>query len=538
MDVLSHPNAALKQKAAPVDPTAEKDLLELCRTMAKAMYDAPGIGLAAPQIGVLKRVIVYDLEDEGRIVALCNPEIVEHGDEREVDDEGCLSLPGITVPIERPTTVVCEALSLSGKPVRIEADGLHARCSSTRSTTWTACSSSTAPRPRSAKPRSSATARRRPQAPSRATQASDAATARGEPDRAGRIHGHARVRRAHLCVALDDAAQVVGVFCRPDAVSGRGKAHAARSGEARRRADSGCRCSSRAHCATTADLSTSPALKPDLIVVAAYGLILPRVVLDAAPLGASTSMRHCCRAGAGQRRSSERFSQATPITGVSIMRMEEGLDTGPYCLQVVHLRSELPVPSSSPSDSRVLGADTLVRRRCRRLSTVRRPGRRRTKTLATYAEKVAKSDVAIDPHSSPRARPATRPGLAPAAPCRVRVADRDVTLTAAAVTEPADPEPPRSRHVSGSPRRASLLGFSDGALARHTAEAGGQGRDGRRGLGSRRARARRLDVGWPAMSASPGTAARSRGAHPRARKRLLRPRGSLGGTAARGSRPR
>lgn len=127
MDVLSHPNAALKQKAASVDPTTETDLVELCRTMAKAMYDAPGIGLAAPQIGVLKRVIVYDLEDEGRVVALCNPEIVERADEREVDDEGCLSLPGITVPIERPITVVCEAMSLSGKPVRIEADGLHAR---------------------------------------------------------------------------------------------------------------------------------------------------------------------------------------------------------------------------------------------------------------------------------------------------------------------------------------------------------------------------------------------------------------------------
>jgi peptide deformylase len=127
MDVLSHPNAALKQKAAAVDPTVEKDLLELCRTMAKAMYDAPGIGLAAPQIGVLKRVIVYDLEDEGRVIALCNPEIVERGEQLEVDDEGCLSLPGITVPIERPITVVCEALSLSGKQVRIEADGLHAR---------------------------------------------------------------------------------------------------------------------------------------------------------------------------------------------------------------------------------------------------------------------------------------------------------------------------------------------------------------------------------------------------------------------------
>lgn len=127
MEVLCHPNPALKQKAVPVDPASETDLAELCRLMATAMYNAPGIGLAAPQIGVLKRVIVYDLEDEGRVVALCNPEIVELGEERVVDDEGCLSLPGISVPIERAATVVCEAISLSGKPVRIEADGLHAR---------------------------------------------------------------------------------------------------------------------------------------------------------------------------------------------------------------------------------------------------------------------------------------------------------------------------------------------------------------------------------------------------------------------------
>jgi len=127
MDVLSHPNAVLKQKAAPVDPLAETDLPDLCRKMAQAMYDAPGIGLAAPQIGVLKRVIVYDLEDEGRPIALCNPAIVEYGDEREVDEEGCLSFPGISVDVERAVTVVCEAISLSGRPVRIEAEGLHAR---------------------------------------------------------------------------------------------------------------------------------------------------------------------------------------------------------------------------------------------------------------------------------------------------------------------------------------------------------------------------------------------------------------------------
>jgi peptide deformylase len=128
MDVLSHPNPALKQVASPVDPTAEKDLRELCKTMARLMYGAPGIGLAAPQIGVLKRVIVYDLDDEKRgVIALCNPAIIDKSEELVLDDEGCLSLPGITVPVERPARVTCEALTITGAPVRIEAEGLHAR---------------------------------------------------------------------------------------------------------------------------------------------------------------------------------------------------------------------------------------------------------------------------------------------------------------------------------------------------------------------------------------------------------------------------
>jgi len=128
MDVLSHPNVALKQTAEPVDPGNDSDLKDLCRRMAQAMYEAPGIGLAAPQLGILKRVIVYDLtEDNSGAVALCNPEIVEASDEVEIDDEGCLSLPGITVPVERPSRVACEALTLAGRKVRIEADGLHAR---------------------------------------------------------------------------------------------------------------------------------------------------------------------------------------------------------------------------------------------------------------------------------------------------------------------------------------------------------------------------------------------------------------------------
>jgi len=93
--------------------------------MAKTMYDAPGVGLAATQVGVQKRVIVFDLEDG--LVALCNPLIVETSEETDVDDEGCLSLPGITVPVERAVSCVCEALDVKGAPVRLEAEGFFAR---------------------------------------------------------------------------------------------------------------------------------------------------------------------------------------------------------------------------------------------------------------------------------------------------------------------------------------------------------------------------------------------------------------------------
>ena len=128
-DVLSHPSAALKQRAEEVDPATDDTLRALAERMAKIMYEAPGIGLAAPQIGVMKRVIVYDLdpEEEGELVALCNPRIVESSGECELDEEGCLSVPGVSVPISRACRVVCEAVALDGTPVRIEAEGLHAR---------------------------------------------------------------------------------------------------------------------------------------------------------------------------------------------------------------------------------------------------------------------------------------------------------------------------------------------------------------------------------------------------------------------------
>lgn len=128
MDILEHPSPALVEGACDVDPATDTSLRELAVSMAKTMYAAPGVGLAAPQIGVLKRVIVYDISDEGHeLIALCNPRIVEQSEECETSEEGCLSLPGISVPVERSCTVTCEALTLDGQPVRIEAEGFHAR---------------------------------------------------------------------------------------------------------------------------------------------------------------------------------------------------------------------------------------------------------------------------------------------------------------------------------------------------------------------------------------------------------------------------
>jgi peptide deformylase len=128
MDVLQHPSPALGVRAPEVDPVNDDTLQDLVVEMARAMYEAPGIGLAATQIGVMKRVVVYDLDDEGKgLVAICNPEIVEKSGECELEEEGCLSVPGITVPVTRACKVTCEALTIDGTPIRIEAEGLHAR---------------------------------------------------------------------------------------------------------------------------------------------------------------------------------------------------------------------------------------------------------------------------------------------------------------------------------------------------------------------------------------------------------------------------
>jgi peptide deformylase len=125
MQILTHPNPVLATRADEVDPTTDSDLRQLVRRMAEAMYEHEGIGLAAPQLGIHKRLIVFDIDDE--LAAICNPVIVKRSEDLVVDDEGCLSVPGISVPIERNVSIVCEGLSIDGARIVLEVQDLVAR---------------------------------------------------------------------------------------------------------------------------------------------------------------------------------------------------------------------------------------------------------------------------------------------------------------------------------------------------------------------------------------------------------------------------
>jgi peptide deformylase len=107
----------------------DDDLRRLIRDMFETMYHAEGVGLAGPQIGIERRVIVVDVREEGsNPFALINPRIVESTREMDKAEEGCLSIPGVAGVVERSARVVVEALSEMGEPVRIEAEGMLSRC--------------------------------------------------------------------------------------------------------------------------------------------------------------------------------------------------------------------------------------------------------------------------------------------------------------------------------------------------------------------------------------------------------------------------
>jgi peptide deformylase len=124
--IRQYPDAVLRLRANEVD-TFDETLARLARRMTELMHDARGVGLAATQVGVLQRLFVFQPNEEDEPIAVVNPQLAERSAELASGDEGCLSLQGVHVPVERHVAVTLEGLDLAGEPLRLELEELAAR---------------------------------------------------------------------------------------------------------------------------------------------------------------------------------------------------------------------------------------------------------------------------------------------------------------------------------------------------------------------------------------------------------------------------
>ena len=129
--ILIHPDPRLKKVAAPLEDSSD-ELRKLADDMLETMYDAPGIGLAAPQVGLLQRLIVLDcVKEEGetpRPLVMLNPEVVASSDETSSYEEGCLSIPEQYAEVTRPAEVTVRWMDRDGNPCEETFDKLWATC--------------------------------------------------------------------------------------------------------------------------------------------------------------------------------------------------------------------------------------------------------------------------------------------------------------------------------------------------------------------------------------------------------------------------
>ncbi len=128
--ILIEPDPILRKKCEPLEKV-DTDIKKLMQDMLETMYDAPGIGLAAIQIGILKRLIVIDIskdEKKREPLFLINPVILKRSKKTSTYEEGCLSLPGQFAEIERPAECLLKYIDLSGKEKELKAEGLLSTC--------------------------------------------------------------------------------------------------------------------------------------------------------------------------------------------------------------------------------------------------------------------------------------------------------------------------------------------------------------------------------------------------------------------------
>ena len=128
LPIIKLPDPILRQVSKPIE-TVDDDVRRLVADMLETMYKAPGVGLAAIQVAVARRIVVLDVadkEEEPEPIVMINPEILTFGPELRMHEEGCLSIPDTHVEIERPSTLRVRYLDAQGKQVERDADGLLA----------------------------------------------------------------------------------------------------------------------------------------------------------------------------------------------------------------------------------------------------------------------------------------------------------------------------------------------------------------------------------------------------------------------------
>ncbi len=128
LDILTYPDGFLKKETAPVE-TIDGAMQSVFDDMAATMYQAPGIGLAAPQVGIGQSFLIYDItpqEEGGRLHVLVNPRIVSSEGEILSENEGCLSVPDFRADVKRAERILVEGVDRDGNPLRFEAEGLQA----------------------------------------------------------------------------------------------------------------------------------------------------------------------------------------------------------------------------------------------------------------------------------------------------------------------------------------------------------------------------------------------------------------------------
>ena len=378
LPILHYPDERLHRVAAPVE-TINDEIRQLVRDMAQTMYAAPGIGLAATQVDVHKQVIVLDIsETHDQLLVLINPQILEARGEAECE-EGCLSVPGIYEMVRRAEWIKVRALDRDGQPFTLEtsrpAGGVHTA--------------------RNGPPEGQGVRRVpvAPEADAHRCQAEEAAApgdvmrlvfagtpafARSRPG--GPAGGRARHRPG------PDPARSAG-RARPQAAGPRRSKRWPWSGVSRWR--------SRSRCAGSEARQRLAAAGAQAMVVAAYGLILPQDVLDLFPLGCINIHASLLPRWRGAAPIQRAILAGDTHTGISIMRMEAGLDTGP-----VYLQEAIPIAAEDTAASlhdklAALGAPAS----CARSTWLRadRCGRsRRRKRGVTYAHKIEKAEAELD----------------------------------------------------------------------------------------------------------------------------------------------